>query len=150
MPTTDYTPTVQDLANLLRARTRDANGNLVGNFVDDVTTPGATDASGLIQQAADDVGESIGQDIDPSFWPGANRLVLYLAAANVELSYFPEQAAANNSMYDKLMARYNAKLKDLQEDIAEFMEEQVEDTQSQYAPPSGGFPEALGWGTVEW
>lgn len=149
MPTTDYAPTVQDVATLLRARTRDAMGNLTGTFTDGVTTPGATDAQGLVQSALDDVGESIGQDIDQEFWPAASRLVTYLAAANIELSYFPEQAAQNNSMYDKLMARYTAKLKDLQEDIAE-TETEENSPQNPYAPPTGGFPEPLGWGTVEW
>lgn len=150
MPATDYAPSTVDVAQLLRARTRDANGNLVGDFVNGQTVPDATGATGLIQQALDDVSEGIGADLTQEFWPAAKRLVVYLAAANIELSYFPEQAAQNNSMYDKLMARYNAKLKDLQEDIAEEEEADSNIANSPYQPPSGGFPEALGWGMVQW
>lgn len=150
MPVTDYQPTVKDVAKLLRARTRDDVGNLVGDFVDGTTTPGGSDAQDLIQQALDDVGSELGADIDESFWPAASRLVAYLAAANIEMSFFPEQAAQGNSMYDKLMARYTTKLKDMQEDIAETEEDEVEQMQPNATSPSGGFPEPMGWGSVQW
>ncbi|HEX4501097.1 MAG TPA: hypothetical protein VH187_08050 [Scandinavium sp.] len=154
MPVSDYTPTTSDVAFLLRARTRDANGNITGDFTDDVTVPGETDAAGLIDLAADEVGEAIGPDIDTDFWESAKAVIVILAAANIELSYFPEQAAANNSMYDKLMARFDVKLKSLQADVAEAeQEEEMEESGSDSTmgiSVAGGFPMPLWWGSVQW
>jgi hypothetical protein len=154
MPVSDYTPTTSDVALLLRARTRDANGNITGDFTDDVTVPGETDAAGLIDLAADEVGEAIGPDIDTDFWESGKAVITILAAANIELSYFPEQAAANNSMYDKLMARFDVKLKSLQADVAEAeQEEEMEESGSDSTmgiSVAGGFPMPLWWGSVQW
>jgi hypothetical protein len=156
MPVSDYTPTTTEVAVLLRARTRDANGNITGDFTDDVTIPGATDAAGLVDLASEEVGAEIGPDIDPEYWDAANALITILAAANIELSYYPEQAAANNSMYDKLIARYNSRLKTLQADIAgDEQANEMEDAPGVAggnAPMSvaGGFPEPLWWSTVMW
>lgn len=149
MPVSDYIPSVQEVATLLRARTRDANGNYVGTF-DSTTLPTDTDATGLIELASDDVGEAIGPDIDTEFWDAAKVLVIYLAAANIELSYYPEQAAANNSMYDKLMERYNAKLEALSENIASEEESQIGDGDYVSSAPSGGFPMPIFWGYINW
>src|SRR5215471_16653243 len=118
MPTTDYVPTTTDVAALLGARTRDQYGNLVGDF-SAATHPTDSQVSALISQATDEVAETIGADLDPNFWSVAKQLVTMLSAANVELSYFPEQAQANNSMYDKLMTRYDKKLKEVSENVAE-------------------------------
>jgi hypothetical protein len=154
MPVSDYTPMPADVAFLLRARTRDANGNITGAFTDDVTIPGESDAAGLIDLAADEVGEAIGPDIDTDFWESAKAVITILSAANIELSYYPEQAAANNSMYDKLMLRYNTKLKQLQNDVAEAeQEEEMEDAGTDSTmgiSVAGGFPMPLWWGSVQW
>jgi hypothetical protein len=154
MPVSDYTPTTSEVAFLLRARTRDANGNITGDFTDDVTVPGETDAAGLIDLAADEVGEAIGPDIDTDFWDSASAVITILAAANIELSYFPEQAAANNSMYDKLMTRYTSKLNQLQADVAEAeQEEEMEESGTDSTmgiSVAEGFPMPLWWGSVQW
>jgi hypothetical protein len=148
MPVSDYTPTTQEVATLLRARTRDANGNYVGDFTS-ATLPTDTDAAGLIDLAVDEIGEAIGPDIDTEFWEAAKALVVLLSAANIELSYYPEQAAASNSMYDKLMERYNKKLEELGANIAE-AEESTTDSTSGALSVAGGFPEPMWWGYVQW
>jgi hypothetical protein len=140
MPASDYTPSVQDIALMLRARTRDANGDLVSDFTSD-TIPTDLDVTGLIQSAVDDVSGAIGPDIDSGYFDTAKVCCVYLASANVELSYFPEQAVANQSMYDKLMTRYNAKLTQLLEDLEM-------DVGSGGGASDGEMPGAGAWNTI--
>jgi hypothetical protein len=149
MPVSDYTPTVQDIAQMLRARTRNQAGDLVRDFTDD-TLPTAEDVTGLINSAIDDVSGAIGADIPDEFFDTAKVLVVYLASANVELSYWPDQASATNSMYDKLMARYNAKLEQLLEELASETGEEdtgnpVDEFGINWNTLGGGFPEPIGW-----
>jgi hypothetical protein len=71
-----------------------------------------------------------------------------LAAANVELSYWPDQAAANNSMYDKLMARFNAKENALITAMAGGIEEgdpPMDEFQTNWNSLGGGFPSPIVW-----
>jgi len=153
MPTSDYTPTVQDIALMLRARTRDANGELVKDF-NDQTLPTDTDVTGLIQTAVDDVCGAIGPDIDSQYFDTAKVLCIYLASANVELSYYPEQAAATNSMYDKLMDRYNAKLtqllEDLEIDVGDGGDTEGAGFYGDWDTIGGGYPPPQWWGYVSW
>src|SRR6516225_1637558 len=99
MSVSDYTPTVQDIAAMLRARTRTSYGDLMNDFTDE-TEPTGEDVQGLIEIAVDDVSGAIGTNIPVEFQSTAKILVTYLTAANIELSYWPTQAAATNSMYD--------------------------------------------------
>lgn len=144
MPKSDYTPTTADVGALLRARTRDSGGNLIGDFTD-ATTPNAAGATAMINEALDEVAGEVGEDLfDPGDQAAAKRLVQLLAAANVEMSYFPEQSAQNNSMYDKLMTRYNTKLATFKEGVAETQQE----PQEVNVPGNvAGFPPPQGFGT---
>lgn len=152
MSVSDYTPTVQDIAGMLRARTRNAAGDLVRDFTDE-TIPTAEDVQGLIESAIDDVSGAIGTDIPTEFLDTAKVLVVYLASANVELSYWPEQASAVNSMYDKLMDRYNTKLAALLEDLsgtsgegkADGTDIAVDEFGTSWNTLGGGFPEPIIW-----
>jgi hypothetical protein len=57
-------------------------------------------------------------------------------------------------MYDKLMARFDVKLKSLQADVAEAeQEEEMEESGSDSTmgiSVAGGFPMPLWWGSVQW
>jgi hypothetical protein len=57
-------------------------------------------------------------------------------------------------MYDKLMLRYNAKLKQLQADVAEAeQEEEMEEAGTDSTlgiSVAGGFPMPLWWGSTQW
>lgn len=142
MPVTDYTPTTSDVAKILRARTRDSMGNMVGDF-NDKTTPNSEQASASIADAADEVAEALGADLPADAQAPAKRLVILLAAANIEMSFFPEQAAQNNSMYDKLMARVKTLMTSLQSDVAE---EAIDTDES----VGYDFPPTMGWGGLSW
>jgi len=143
MPISDYTPNVSEVAAILWARTRDAEGTLVGTFNSN-TEPTDTQVVNMITEAVNEISASAGTDL-----PGeliiklAKRVVILLAAMNVELSYFPEQVQTANSPYEALERRFNASLKRLLTEISEAGGGTAPGDSagviSQY--PSGGFPE---------
>jgi hypothetical protein len=149
MSVSDYTPTVQEVARMLRARTRNQAGELVRDFTDD-TLPTAEDVQGLIEEAADEVTADISPDalLSSEYYEAARVLVILLASANVELSYWPEQAAQTNSMYDKLMARFNAKEAALIEAMGGGIDDSVppvDEFSTNWNTIGGGFPQPMIW-----
>jgi hypothetical protein len=116
MPISDYTPTTAEVAKLIRARTKDKYGNEVGDFTAD-TEPTADEATGLIAEAVDEIASAVGPDVPDGPDPDdpetlrrmTKRVVSLLAAANVELSYFPEQAGQAGSAYQRLMERIDGR-----------------------------------------
>jgi molybdopterin converting factor small subunit len=149
----NYRPTTADVGVLLRARLVDGYGKRLTDW-DSTTTPTDTEVDEQIDEAIGEVSQEIGYIVPDDRVDQALRVVQILAAANVELSFFPEQAAANNSMYDKLMARYTTMIAGLEQSISS------EDTVEMGPPISGsgsfvgnaywGFPPAQGFGTRLW
>ena len=90
-------PTIRDVAALIRARTKDSNGNEVGNFTAD-TRPTDVQAQEAIDHQVAAVHRAVG-----AVGPGCTELgqiaVAYGAAAEIELSYFREQARTEPSPY---------------------------------------------------
>lgn len=147
MAKADITPTTAQVAVLLRGRTRDQYGNLVGDFTA-ATSPDTDGANGCILEAVDEVASQVGEDFaDPDDLAAAMRLVIMLAAANIEMSYWPEQSAQNNSMYDKLMKRYSDRLTTFKADLSQ-TDEIVEEVNA--GPETAGFPPPQGWGWRRW
>ena len=120
MPISDYTPTLDDVGALVRARTVDAGGNEIGTF-SPTTRPTDVEATDLIQDAVNDAYPLFGEDIPDAADPdnpdairnAAKEAVGYHAAALVELSHFPEQVARGNSPYEeyeKLWAAASARI----------------------------------------
>jgi len=67
----DITPSVADVAALLRARTKDINGDEIGTFNDD-TRPTSSQALTLIGEAVADIQARMGGSPPPelaSAWP---------------------------------------------------------------------------------
>jgi hypothetical protein len=108
-----FTPTVEDVAALIRARTKDSNGNEVGTFNAD-TRPTATQAQEAIDHALAALHEKVGS-IGNSCSDVARMAATYGAAAEIELSYFPEQARTDRSPYTYLLNRYEQLLVGVQE-----------------------------------
>jgi hypothetical protein len=113
MATVSYLPSTTDVARLLRARTKDANGVELGDWSDD-TRPTTEEVADLIDQAAGPVLARIGflqaPDEDPDAYasviPAALHLVALGAAMLIEKSYFPEQVASDRSAYSSYQAEY--------------------------------------------
>lgn len=95
--------TIADVAAIIRARTKDSSGNEVGNFSAD-TRPTDQQAQEAIDHQVAAVHRAVG-GVGPGCTDLAQVAVAYGAAAEIELSYFPEQARADRSPYTYLVAR---------------------------------------------
>jgi hypothetical protein len=100
-------PTVDQVALLLRARTKDSAGNEVGTFDDD-TRPTGDQVDEQIDAAMGLVGvrfpatDKLSAEQVTAF----QALVAYRAALRVEKSYFPEQVRTDRSAYTQLREEY--------------------------------------------
>jgi len=130
MPVSDYTPTVEAVAALLRSRTKTPSGSEAGTFMpaasaeQDSTRPTAEQAAEMIAVALQDIVGVFGPDVPdaPGEDPGAYRtavqgLSALGAALQVELTYFPEQVATGRSPYAQLKQLYDDRLKRLTDAI---------------------------------
>jgi hypothetical protein len=98
-------PSVDDVARLIRARTKDAEGREVGTFNDE-TRPTADQVEEHITAAVGLIGVRFPVDLDESFLPAVASLTAYRAAMQIEKSYFPEQVRSDRSAYDQLREEY--------------------------------------------
>lgn len=113
MPSSDYLPVVQDVANWLRSRTKDTNGAELGNFTAN-TRPTAAEVTNMIAMIMDDeIIPDLGEDIDPALWPSAKRVAALRTALAIELSYYPEQVNTNRSPYNQLNTWFTNSLEGL-------------------------------------
>jgi hypothetical protein len=99
-------PTPDDVATILRARTKDLTGTELGTFTAD-TRPTDTEVARIIDLAYAEVTGRCGLYIGSSCAAGAKSLVVIRAAAWVELSYFPEQVRSDRSVYAELVAQFD-------------------------------------------
>jgi hypothetical protein len=113
-PAAAWRPQIEDVAALLRARTKDDKGEEHGTF-DDTTRPNATQVDILITNGCADVATWVGYDFHESLIPEARNLASIYAACQVEESYFPEQVASQRSVWDQLWRRYQYGLQRLVE-----------------------------------
>lgn len=129
MPTSDYTPTVAEVAALLRARTRDSVGNEVGTF-NSSTSPTDTEATSIIASVVGSLSGALGADIPDApdrdgggdvdaLRDSAKYLATLKAAMLIELSYFPEQIGTDRSPYNAYKEMYDTDLPGLLEGISE-------------------------------
>lgn len=116
MPTSEYTPTVADIGNLLRARTVDASGNEVGTFNAD-TEPTGDNVTALIADAVGEAYPVFGSDIPDAAGSepdalrnAAKKAVAYRAAALTELTYFAEEVQRGTSPYEQYQSAWEENL----------------------------------------
>jgi len=103
-----FLPDPIDVAALLTARTFLDSGDEAGQFTAE-TRPTEGQVQTLINQAGNEVSAKVGQDIEDDRQRAyARELIAIRAAMGVELSYFPEQANAEDSVYDQLKALYES------------------------------------------
>lgn len=108
----EYTPTVEDIGELLRARTKDANGNEVGTFTED-TRPTDDAVEAIIEQAVSAVAASANGDVPTRLEPLAQHCAALRAAMIVELTYWPEQTTREVSAYAQYQALYDSSIQTL-------------------------------------
>lgn len=105
----EYVPTVTEVADYTRTRTKNQYGQELGTFTN-ITRPNAQQVTSLIEKAVSDVTTAIDYDIPEETYEQARDLIALGAALRVELSFFPEQVGTDRSNYDELLALYNAGL----------------------------------------
>src|SRR5215471_7639366 len=105
--TVPWRPTVDDVAALIRARTKDASGNEVGTFTAD-TRPTDAEVEQLITNGCAKVAALVGWDFPSDAYPEAQHLAAIVAACEVELSYFPEQVRTDRSAFNQLWQIWEA------------------------------------------
>lgn len=110
-------PTPDDVAMILRARTKDLSGNELGRFTAD-TRPTDAEVSAIIDLAYAEVTGRCGLYIGSACAAGAKSLVVIRAAAWVELSYFPEQVRSDRSVYAELVAQFDPGVQAVMECVA--------------------------------
>jgi hypothetical protein len=110
----DWRPSVEDVAALIRARTKDDAGNEHGTF-DDTTRPTSTQVEILITNGCADVATWVGYELHDSLWNEARNLATIYTACQIEESYYPEQVAAQRSAWEQLWRRYQYGLERLVE-----------------------------------
>ena len=104
-----WLPPPQDVADRLRARTKDKDGNELGQWTD-ATRPTEFEVRGLITTAAGDLLAAVDM-LDPDWEDphnSARALCARRAAMFVELSYHPDDASAVGSVYSELKDEWDA------------------------------------------
>jgi hypothetical protein len=101
----DTRPSVDDVASLLRARTKDSEGREIGTFNDD-TRPTAAQVELHIDNAVALLTTRLPLDLPVAYEGTVRALGAYRAALQIEKSYFPEQVRSDRSAYDQLREEY--------------------------------------------
>lgn len=112
MPISDWTPSVADVGNVLRARTKTSNGVEIGTFNSD-TRPTDTQVLGLIADGVSDISIVTGDDLPTQVWQNAKSTAALATALKVELGYFPEQIGTGRSPYAAIKVLFDDGLKRL-------------------------------------
>lgn len=102
----NYLPTIRDVAALLRARTKDNQGNEVGTFNAN-TRPTAGEVNLLITMAAREVRGHCGPTFPEVSWESAAATIALRTAMAIELGYWPEQINSRRSPYQGLADLYH-------------------------------------------
>src|SRR5262245_674328 len=107
MSTTPGRPSVEQVAVIIRARTKDTNGNEVGTFDTD-TRPTDVQVEEQIDASMALVGLRVGalDKVPQDLLPGHAEVVALEAACRIEKSYFPEQVRSDRSNYTQLREEY--------------------------------------------
>jgi hypothetical protein len=145
----DWAPEVQDVAELLRARTAERDtGEELGTFTES-TRPTSTAVQSLVTRAAGEVAGGVKAPITSEQHEAARNLAALRAAMWVELSYFPEQVDSGQSPYAEYKALYTEGLAALAGELE--VETGVDPDTGGYGMPVFGFPvECKPLGEARW
>lgn len=146
-----WAPSVQDVANILRARTVNANGLETGTFSAS-TRPSDSEVEGIIGNAYNDVLDAIGQTsvVPANLANSVTSLIAIGAAMMVEISYYPEQVGTGRSPYAALSKQYDDKLCRLQNAIVSVGGPRPTNDYQTPAGSFGGPPIPVGWILPPW
>lgn len=103
--TIPWRPTVDDVAALIRARTKDASMNELGTFTDK-TRPTDAEVEQLITNGCAKVATLVGWTLPADAEHEAQHLAALWTACEIELGYWPEQVRSERSPFAQLLAMF--------------------------------------------
>lgn len=110
----EWACTPEEVAALLRARTKDAQMTETGMWSAD-TRPTLDQVNEIIELAVNEMTSVVGAAVPEACARGAKGTAALLAAMLVELSYWPEQVRSDRSAYGEYRTLYDKQLGLLQE-----------------------------------
>lgn len=128
----DWIPSPDDVGAVIRARTKDSAGNELGTFTE-ATRPTRAQVVELTDSVVARIQARCG-NIPDEFQDFARRVAAVRAAANVELSYFPEQINASRSQYAELKAEFDETWPELVEACRNTDTDETTDNDSALSP----------------
>lgn len=116
MPSSDYTPTLDEVGATTRSRTHDDVGNELGTFTID-TRPDMFAVDSLIDNAVNFIEGFAAAggitEIGEGCYQNAKTAVIYRVCFLIEIGFFPEQIAGDHSPYDEFLELYKAAINQL-------------------------------------
>ena len=134
----DWAPDVQDVADLLRARTVEGGTGIEAGTFTGNTRPTSAAVQGLVDRASGEVVSGLGRAVPTKLESSARRVATLRAAMWVELSYFPEQIETGQSPYAEYKTLYTEGLTALQGELE--TETGVDSVTGGSGMPVFGFP----------
>jgi hypothetical protein len=113
----EWTPSVEDVAAHIRARTKNPAGKEVGTF-DATTRPTGEEVERLISKGVRRVMTQVGDPCTEELREDAGAAAALYTAMLIEQSYFPEQTTATGSSFNSLMKLWEGQIKVLDEEVA--------------------------------
>lgn len=109
-----YIPSLTYMGALLRARTKDANGDELGTFTA-TTRPTDAQVLALIDLAAAEVATRINEEFRVRYVESARSVIALRTAMHIEVSYFPEETESRDSAFARFSRQYNDAVQELTE-----------------------------------
>lgn len=138
MPT-PYRPTVADVAVFIRSRTKGKLTEEQNTFTAD-TIPTATQVEKFIDVSERHIARAVGE-VPITLLPDAKDVVAVCAAAQIELSYFPEQIRTDKSPFIHLREQCQMMLAELAKAVDDLTGDGVIDGSELSLSPAAAFPE---------
>lgn len=143
-------PSLEDVAILIRARTRDINGADLGTFTPN-TVPTDEQVADMITRAVRDVTRETGRTVPEGSVLHVRDAVALRTAMLIERSYFPEQMRTDRTLYDALLEEFNTAITSVKESVTEERAGGEAGTGDEPGMPASSFPVdaggVIGWGT---
>lgn len=136
-----WAPTLAQVGSLLAARTVDPTGAEQGTFTDD-TRPTGDQADVAIEDACNDVLGEVGE-IPTALEAQAGTVAKWGAAAQIELSYYPNSVGDDPDLYLNLKKQYDERLARLVKSATDYNSE-GSDSINTASLPEAGFPGLVG------
>jgi len=150
VPTTDYTPTVAQVASHILSRTVNQYGIRLGTFTAD-TTPTDTEVEAVIEITMPEIADVIGDDIPQFLWDDAETVASIRVAMQIEISFFSEQVSADRSAYPLLKEKYETAVQNLSKQVTSAGDGSTGAVVSgTTGTASWSFPEPVEWMTRRW